>query len=128
MLTLRGDGWGESDILVGFAGAAASVLKKTAKKKLIPVDHGITFILRVAEESGGHTQERNALHITIEQRTVQAVVGGTDISPQVLLDSSEVEFNGRLGRGITDRFCADDKYQGAGGSLRSRKRQVARQQ
>lgn len=119
VMTIKGDGWGESDILFGFAGDATSVLKKMAKKKMIPVDHGITFILRVEAESSGQTQERNALHIAVDQQVVQSVAGGADISAQALLDSSDVEFNGRLGRGITERFCADDKYQGAGGLLRT---------
>lgn len=119
VMTLKGDGWGESDTLFGFAGDATAVLKKMAKKKLIPVGNGITFILRVEAESGGQTQERNVLHIAVEQKVVQSVADGADISAQVLLDSSEVEFNGRLGRSITERFCADDKYQGTSGLLRT---------
>lgn len=119
VMTIKGSGWGESDILPGFAVDATSLLKKMAKKKLIPVDHGITFIIRVEGESEGKMREYNVLHIAIDQQVVQSISGGADVSAQALLDSSDVEFNGRLGRRITERFCSDEKYQGAAGVLRT---------
>ncbi|MCF5089531.1 hypothetical protein GIW57_04990 [Stenotrophomonas sp. PA-6-5C] len=119
VITLKGAGWSESDILYGFASDAAAVLNKMAKKKLIPSDQGITYILRVESESGGQTQERNVLHVALDQQVVKSVAGGGDISAQALLDSAAAEFNGRMGRDIAEKFCSDDKYQGAGGVLRT---------
>jgi len=119
VMTLKGSGWRESDILHGFASNATSILKKMAKKKLIPADHGITFILRIEVESGGEMLDRNVLHLSIDQPVVVSAAGGANVSAQVLMNTSDVSFNGRLGRRITEQFCADDKYQGAGGVLRT---------
>lgn len=119
VITLKGDGWGESDILPGFARDANYVLKKMAKKKLIPSDHGITFILRIEAESGDKMLDLNVLHLSVDQPVVESIADGASISAQVFLNTSDVSFNGRMGRVITQRFCADDKYQGAGGVLRT---------
>lgn len=119
VMTLKGNGWRESDILHGFASNATSIPKKMAKKELIPADHGITFILRIEVESGGEMLDRNVLHLSVDQPFVEAVAGGANVSAQALLNTSDVSFNGRLGRRLTEQFCGDDKYQGADGVLRT---------
>jgi hypothetical protein len=119
VVTLKGVGWSESDILYGFAVDATSVLKKMGKKKLIPAGQGVTFILRVDTEFGGQTQPKNVVHIAVSQPVVQTVTTGADISAESLLNSATTEFNGRMGRELTQRFCSDDKYQGASGVFRT---------